>query len=133
MKLDAVLSYGEETFYHTFYVHIYPTKLTKAERWLQDLKAETERLDKEQNKGQDVSSGQCGRAAGHMEICDAFSGCGDPSAWNHTCDVVLCGGRTKEKRRRQGAEKEMEFDYPQLISRFTLYLGSWFTGDKCME
>ena len=48
LKLDAVLSYGEETFYHTFYVHIYPTKLTKAERWLQDLKAETERLDKEQ-------------------------------------------------------------------------------------
>lgn len=59
-----------------------------------------------------------------MEICDGFSGCGDPSAWNHTCDVVLCGGRTKEKEEDKARKKQMEFDYPQLISRFTLYLGA---------
>ena len=77
----------------------------------------------------------CGLTAGHMEICDGFSDCGIPSAWNHTCDVVGYGGRDKGKKRKtRGAEKSRwNSSYPQLISRFTLYLGGWFTGEKCME
>ena len=55
-----MLSYGEKHFIIHFMCIYIPTKLTKArERWLQDLKAETERLvDKEQaTKDKDVSSG----------------------------------------------------------------------------
>lgn len=125
LKLDAVLSYGEETFYHTFYVHIYPTKLTKAERWLQDLKAETERLDKEQ------------ATKDKMSLPTSVDG--QQVIWKYVTDfravgilllgtilAMLCyaaeGQRKKEEDKAR--KKQMEFDYPQLISRFTLYLGA---------
>lgn len=125
LKLDAVLSYGEEAFYHTFYVHIYPTKLTKAERWLQDLKAETERLDKEQATKDKMSL--------------PASVDGQQVIWKYVTDfravgilllgtilAMLCyaaeGQRKKEEDKAR--KKQMEFDYPQLISRFTLYLGA---------
>ena len=121
LKLDAVLSYGEETFY----VHIYPTKLTKAERWLQDLKAETERLDKEQATKDKMSL--------------PASVDGQQVIWKYVTDfravgilllgtilAMLCyaaeGQRKKEEDKAR--KKQMEFDYPQLISRFTLYLGA---------
>lgn len=125
LKLDAVLSYGDETFYHTFYAHVYPRRLTQPERWIQDLKKETERLDKEQ-------------ATNERRLLPT-SVDGQPVTWKYETDFRALGllflgsvlailfyaaEGQKEKEEEKARKKQMELDYPQLISRFTLYLGA---------
>lgn len=125
LKLDAVLSYEDETFYHTFYAHVYPRRLTQPERWIQDLKKETERLDKEQ--------------ATNKKMLLPTSVDGQPVTWKYVTDYRALGllflgsvlailfyaaEGQKEKEEEKARKKQMELDYPQLISRFTLYLGA---------
>lgn len=125
LKLDAVLSYEDETFYHTFYAHVYPRRLTQPERWIQDLKKETERLDKEQ-------------ATNERRLLPT-SVDGQPVTWKYETDFRALGllflgsvlailfyaaEGQKEKEEEKARKKQMELDYPQLISRFTLYLGA---------
>lgn len=125
LKLDAVLSYGDEIFYHTFFAHVYPRKLTQPERWIQNLKKETERLDKEQ--------------ATNKKMLLPTSVDGHPVTWKYVTDYRALGllflgsvlailfyaaEGQKEKEEEKARKKQMELDYPQLISRFTLYLGA---------
>lgn len=125
LKLDAVLSYGDETFYHTFFAHVYPRKLTRPERWIQNLKKETERLDKEQ--------------ATNKKMLLPTSVDGQPVTWKYVTDYRALGllflgsvlailfyaaEGQKEKEEEKARKKQMELDYPQLISCFTLYLGA---------
>lgn len=125
VKLDAVLSYGKEVFYHTLYVHVYPEKLSKAEQWVQDLKAELERSDKARSTEEKMFL---------PENVD-----GQKVIWKYRTEYRAVGFWVlgilmailfyaaevqKEKDRAEERRKQMAREYPQMISRFTLYLGA---------
>ncbi len=125
IKLDAALSYGEDVFFHTLYAHVYPQKLTKAEQWMRELKAEIKRLDEEQG------------TEDKMILPASIDG--QAVRWRYETDyravgLLVLGGVSaillyvieaqKEKEEAEERKKQMMLEYPQLISRFTLYLGA---------
>lgn len=125
VKLDAVLSYKGEKAIHTFYVNLFPPRLTGTEKQLKKLNEEIERLDEET------------REDDTMLLPKTIEGI--PVAWHYATDyravgilflgtaftmLVYASDRQKKRDEEEERIRQLERDYPQLINKFTLYLGA---------
>ncbi len=125
VQLKALMTYGEEKIEHSFYVKIYPPKLTSGERLLAELEKEVRRLDAQTQTdavmklpdnvdGRPVRWGQLRnlRAAGVMLLGIVLS------------LLLYISQKEKEKEEKKRRDMQMTLDYPQLVSTFTLFLGA---------
>lgn len=125
VQLKALMTYGEEKMEHSFYVKIYPPKLTSGERLLAELEKEVRRLDAQTQTdavmklpdnvdGRPVRWGQLRnlRAAGVMLLGIVLS------------LLLYISQKEKEKEEKKRRDMQMTLDYPQLVSTFTLFLGA---------
>lgn len=125
IRLDAVLSYKEQKAKHTFYAKLFPPRLSGAEKLLQKLEGEIERLDEEtkQNHAMSLPDTVDGtavvwrymtdyRAVGILFLGIAFS------------MLLYAADKQKDKKKEEERIRQLERDYPQIINKFTLYLGA---------
>lgn len=125
VQLKALMVYGQEKTEHSFYVRLYPPKLTYAERLLKNLDAEIQRLDADT------------QTAEVMRLPDSVDG--QPVRWMYlknfrAAGMMLMGivvsiflyvsEKEKEKEEQKKRDAQMTLDYPQMISTFTLFLGA---------
>lgn len=131
VKLTAVLSYQEEMAENTFFARLYPPQLGQTEKFLKKLSAEIERLDEETKEEEylvlpsDVDGipviwkyGRNFRAAGLMLIGIAMA------------LFLYAADQEKQKDQKKKRELQMALDYPQMVSKLTLYLGAGMTVRK---
>ncbi|WP_333677588.1 type II secretion system F family protein [Muricomes intestini] len=131
VELRALLSCKDEEAVHTFYANIYPPKLNVKEKELQNLN--------QQIKKQEEST----REDAYLILPDKLDE--KPVSWRYAGDsralglfvlgIVASGAiyileRQKEKQRKEARQKQLESDYPQLVSQFTLFLGAGMTVRK---
>lgn len=123
--LKAVMTYGQASAEHSFYVRVYPPKLNAAGRLLKHLEEEVQRLDLET------------QTSGSMKLPDRVDG--QSVKWMYlrnfrAAGIMLLGvvlslflyvsEREKEKEIQKRRDAQMIRDYPQIISTFTLFLGA---------
>lgn len=131
VKLTALLSYKEEKAEVSFYARVYPPILNRTEKILKKLDEEIERLDEETREEENLllpstvdgrivrwRQGKNFRAAGLMLL-----------------GIVLTlffyvSEQEKKKKERKTREMQLALDYPQMVSKFTLYLGAGMTVRK---
>lgn len=131
VQLKALLSYGEEKSQYTFYAHVYPPHLSRTEKMLQKVKEEIVRLDEETKEkenmplpvsidGMAVTWGYVKnfRAAGLLLLGIALAA------------FLYVSEQQKVKEEKKKKEMQMSLDYPQMISKFTLFLGAGMTARK---
>lgn len=131
VKLTAVLSYKEETAEVTFFARLYPPKLNQTEKQLKKLSEEIERMDEETKEDEYLSLpsdvdgipviwkyGRNFRAVGLMLIGAAAA------------LFLYAAEQEKQKNRKKERELQMALDYPQMVSKLTLYLGAGMTVRK---
>ncbi len=131
LKLTALLSYKEEVAEFTFYARLYPPKLNQTEKLLKKLDEELARLD-EETKQED-------RLLLPSEVD------GVPVIWSYgrnfrAVALLLIGiamtlflyvsEQEKRKDQKKKREVQMALDYPQMVSKLTLYLGAGMTVRK---
>ncbi|MGC4018774.1 MAG: secretion protein F [Muricomes sp.] len=128
VRLQALLSYGGEEAVHSFYVNIYPPKLNAKEKKFQKLNQEIQKSEeKTREKAYLILPGEVD---------------GKSVVWKYTKDFRALGlfvlgivaavsiyalERQKEKQEAKEKKKQLEMDYPQLVSQFTLFLGAGMT------
>lgn len=131
VKLTAVLSYKEETAEVTFFARLYPPKLNQTEKQLKKLSEEIERMDEETKEDEYLSLpsdvdgipviwkyGRNFRAVGLLLIGAAAA------------LFLYAAEQEKQKNRKKERELQMALDYPQMVSKLTLYLGAGMTVRK---
>lgn len=131
VKLTALLSYQEEMAEISFYARLYPPKLNQTEKLLEKLKEEIERLDEETKQEEKMllpetvdgvqvswSYGNNYRAAALLLIGIAMT------------LFLYVSEQEKEKDRKKKRDVQMALDYPQMVSKLTLYLGAGMTVRK---
>lgn len=131
LKLDAFLSYGNEKAQHTMYAKLFPPRRSKTEQCLQNLHTELERIN-EETKEQD-----------RMPLPNTLDG--TAVVWSNVVNFralgllllgvalslyVYVSEEQKKKVESQERIRQMELAYPQLINRFTLYMGAGMTVRK---
>ncbi len=131
VKLKAVLSYGEERAEISFYARVYPPILNRTEKVLKKLNEEIERLDEESREEENL------RLPSSID--------GTPVIWKHgrnfrAAGLMLLGivltlflyvsEQEKKKQEIKLREMQLALDYPQMVSKFTLYLGAGMTVRK---
>ena len=131
VKLTAVLSYKEEMAENSFYARLYPPKLNRTDKLLKKLDAEMERLDEET------------RDEKYLTLPSEVDGI--PVIWKYGTDfraagLMLLGAamalflyaaeQEKQKDQKKKRELQMALDYPQMVSKLTLYLGAGMTVRK---
>lgn len=131
VQLKALLNYGEEKSQHIFYAHVYPPRLNRTEKLLKKVREEILRLDEETKESENFSL--------------PVSVDGISVTWNYVRNfravgLVLLGialaallyvsEQQKQKEQKKKREKQMVLDYPQLVSKFTLFLGAGMTARK---
>ncbi len=125
LRLDAFLSYREENVQRTFYANIFPPKWSEKEQKIQKLKAEMKELDEETKEEEE------------MLLPDQIDGA--TVEWSYVKDfraggILLLGvtmvfavyilDKQKEKKEKQDRLRQLEMDYPEIINRFTLFMGA---------
>lgn len=131
VKLTALLSYKEEMEEISFYARLYPPKLDQTEKFLEKLNEEIERLDEETRQEEKLllpesvdgiriswSYGKNFRAAALLLIGLAMT------------LFLYVSEQEKEKDRKKKRDVQMALDYPQMVSKLTLYLGAGMTVRK---
>lgn len=125
MKLTAKLKYKEQSEKYEFYVRIFPARESKKEKIVRELK---EAVQKEEEDT---------RTEKYLILPDEING--TKITWSHeknsgTVGILIAGGgaavmvfvsenqKKKEKKKRES--EEMRRDYPQIINRFSLYIGA---------
>lgn len=131
VKLTAVLSYKEETAEVTFFARLYPPKLNQTEKQLKKLSEEIERMDEETKEDE------------YLSLPSDVDGI--PVIWKYgrnfrAVGLLLIGAaaalflyaeeQEKQKNRKKERELQMALDYPQMVSKLTLYLGAGMTVRK---
>ncbi len=131
VKLTALLSYKEETAEFSFYARLYPPKLNQTEKLLKKLDGEIERLDQETKQKE------------KLLLPESVEGI--PVIWNQgknfrALALLLIGiamtlflyvsEQEKQKDQKKKREVQMSLDYPQMVSKLTLYLGAGMTVRK---
>ncbi|CUX37123.1 type II secretion system F family protein [Clostridium sp. C105KSO13] len=131
VELRALLSCREEEAVHVFYVNIYPPKLNAKEKDLQNLNRQIKK--QEENTREDA----------YLILPDKLDQ--RPIEWRYAGDsralglfilgIVASGAiyaleHQKGKQRKEARKKQLECDYPQLITQFTLFLGAGMTVRK---
>lgn len=128
VKLTAVLRYDEEKMSCEFYAHLFSTPLSKKEGVLKKISQEVEKADQEQ------------REKDYLILPDQVDGrklSWKPVKEMRAFGILLLGGvmivfqftaeKQKQKEQRKKEIRQMQFDYPQLINKFSLYIGSGMT------
>lgn len=125
VKMDAYLTYREEKAQYTFYAKLFPPKRSVSEQWIQKLNTELEKRDAETKEDHE------------MPLPSEVDGM--PVMWRYVTDhraagLLLFGialslslyasDSRKKKEREEKRMTQMELDYPQVVNRFTLYLGA---------
>lgn len=131
VKLTAVMSYKEEMAENIFFARLYPPQLSQTEKLLKKLDEEIERLDEETKEEEYLKLpsnvdgipviwkyGRNFRAAGLMLIGLAMA------------LFLYAAEQEKQKDRKKKRELQMALDYPQMVSKLTLYLGAGMTIRK---
>lgn len=131
VKLTAVLTYKEEKAEITFYAHVFPPILSRSEKILKRINEEIERLDEETKKEENL-----------LLPSDID---GTPIIWKHgrnfrAAGLMLLGivltlflyvsEQEKKKKKKEMRDMQLALDYPQMVSKFTLYLGAGMTVRK---
>lgn len=131
VKLTAVLSYKEETAEVTFFARLYPPKLNQTEKQLKKLSEEIERMEEET------------KADEYLSLPSDVDG--TPVIWKYgrnfrAVGLLLIGAaaalflyaeeQEKQKNRKKERELQMALDYPQMVSKLTIYLGAGMTVRK---
>lgn len=131
VKLTALLSYKDEKTEVSFYARVYPPILNRTEKILQKLNKEIERLDQETKEEENLPL--------PLDID------GTPVVWKHgknfrAAGLMLLGivltlflyvsEQEKKKQEKKRREMQLALDYPQMVSKFTLYLGAGMTVRK---
>ena len=128
VKLQAILSYGEERLLHEFFVVVYPLKIDSVEeqlRALQEVLYQTEAETRQQE---------------WFPLPNELAG--QPIRWNYPRDkgiwglallgaigagLIYVAEKQKKQEEKKKREQQMFLDYPQLIGKFTLFLGAGMT------
>lgn len=131
VKLTALLNYKEELTEISFYARLYPPKLNQTEKLLKKLNEEIERMDEETKQEEHLilpsvldgvpviwSSGKNFRAAALFLIGIAMT------------LFLYVSEQEKQKERKRKRDVQMALDYPQMVSKLTLYLGAGMTVRK---
>lgn len=131
IRLDALLTYGEEKIQYTFFAHVYPPKVSQMEKLLQKVKDEISRLDEENRESEDlplpdnvdgvsITWGYVRnfRAAGLVLLGIALSA------------YVYASEQQKQKEEKKKRELQLMLDYPQMVNKFTLFLGAGMTARR---
>ena len=105
VKLTAKLKYKEQSEKYEFYVRIFPARESKKEKIVRELK---EAVQKEEEDT---------RTEKYLILPDEING--TKITWSHeknsgTVGILIAGGGAAVMRR----------DYPQIINRFSLYIGA---------
>lgn len=131
VKLTALLNYKEEMAESSFYARVYPPKLNQTEKLIQKLGEEIERLDQETKQEEKLilpsvvdgipvtwSYGKNFRAAALLLIGIAMT------------LFLYVSEQEKQKDQKKKRDVQMALDYPQMVSKLTLYLGAGMTVRK---
>lgn len=131
VQLDALLTYGEEKVKYTFFAHLYPPQVSQVEKLIRKVEEEVVRLDEENQtddtlplpsdvEGIPVVWGYVRnfRAAGLMLLGIALSA------------YLYVSEQQKKKEAQKKREQQLMLDYPQMVSKFTLFLGAGMTARK---
>lgn len=125
VRLDAFLNYKEEKAQYTFYANLFSPRLSGKEQQIQKLKAELDRLDEETKEDSEMPLPD---KVGDIKV-----------VWRHAADYRAAGllllgtalslsvyavDRRQKKQKEEERRRQLELDYPQVINRFTLYLGA---------
>lgn len=128
VKLTAVLRYEEESMSCEFYANLFETPMTEKERVLKKISQEIEQRDIDQKESDYLA------LPGDIE--------GRNLHWKPVKDtraygILLFGGvgtvflftaeKQKKKEERKKEIRQMKFDYPQVINKFSLYIGAGMT------
>lgn len=128
VQLKALLTYGEEKYQYIFYAHVYPPRLSHTEKLLQKVKEEIARLDEETKE------------ADMMPLPSDVNG--ETVIWRYeknfrAAALLLLGAalaillyvseQQKQKEAKKKREAQLLLDYPQMISKFALFLGAGMT------
>lgn len=131
VKLTALLSYKKEKAEISFYAKLYPPILNRTEKILKKLNQEIERLDEETKKEKNLvlpsniegttviwKQGKNFRAAGLMLLGIVLT------------LFLYVSEQEKKKQEKKMRKMQLALDYPQMVSKFTLYLGAGMTVRK---
>lgn len=131
VKLTATLSYEEEKAEVSFYACIYPPVLSRSEKILNKISEEIERLDEETKEDENMllptnvdgipviwKQGRNFRAAGLMLLGIVLS------------LFLYVSDQEKKKKDKKMRDMQLALEYPQMISKITLYLGAGMTVRK---
>ncbi|MBO5461088.1 MAG: type II secretion system F family protein [Ruminococcus sp.] len=131
VKLKAILSYEEKTCEYQFYAKLYPPIMSSSERMLQELQNEIVRADEETStdsqlvlpenlEGERIiwSYGTEYRAMGILLLGAAMS------------LFLYASDQQKQKDAQKEREKALIHSYPQMVSKFTLYIRAGMTPKK---
>lgn len=128
VKLTAVLRYEEESMSCEFYAHLFATPRSEQESILKKISQEVEQADLQQQE-QD-----------HLTLPEQVEGQKlnwSPLRQTRAFGILLLGGvgvvflftaeEQKKKEKRKKELRQMQFDYPQVINKFSLYIGAGMT------
>lgn len=131
VELRALFTYGEEEAVHTFYVKVFPPKLSKEEKLVKKLEKQIQKAEAESGEEQ------------YLTLPNRLEG--KQVTWKYAGDsragglfilgVVAAGSvyaleKQKKKQSLEKRKRELTADYPQVISHFTLLLGAGMTARK---
>lgn len=129
VRLTALLIYGEQTCEYQFYANVFAPVLSEDERVLQELQEEIE-------KREDLNKTE-------KEIALPNNIAGEKVEWDYVTDyraggVFLLGlalglfmyvsENQRKKDEKKQREKQLAYDYPQLLNKFTLYIKAGMTA-----
>lgn len=128
VELKAILTYGEEQCEYLYSATVFPVKLTEEEQVLETLENEVLRLNEETS------------TEAELVLPDIVNG--EVVSWGYVTDfravgiwlmgialslLVYASEEQKKKDAKKNREKALAYDYPQLISKFTLYIKAGMT------
>lgn len=131
VELRALLSYGEEEAAHSFYVNVFPPVQSSQEKLASKLKKQIQETEEET------------RQEKYLTLPDELDG--HPIHWKYAGDsrwaglfllgmvasgAVFALDRQQKKQQITLRKQQLLLDYPQFISRFTLFLGAGMSVRK---
>lgn len=128
IELKAVLSYEGQKEEYQFHARLFPPKQSQKQQMLKSLDAELARLDDESGSSENMILPS--DAAGKYVIWSyekKFRAVGILMLGVVLTVFVYVSEWQKEKKDKLEREQQLTMDYPQVIGRFTLFLGAGMT------